>query len=496
MSTTLTRLPGPGATAAAYGMDVQFDGTGRYLAVITAPYPDTDPFSYPPGRITWYRRDGDTLIRLPDPAQTPTAPYTCRWTPNGRHLVVATRSGTPNIPADFDTTSRIWVYRRDGDTLVQIGTVPDADYNPDFDLYETVAAGRRLSFPYGGWDFDHTGRYLVTGSVGGLQALLRLDGDALTIRSGYRTGVYRASYTAGFHPKNNGILSLQLAYALGQPQGINLIRRPDETFPEVAYAQYRGFDGGKALGWHPGGKVFLSPQDKGTGRGEALGVAPHLYRFDEALLDIPYSASVQRLGWLEEFTGVYAGFSFDPSGTWLAGGPAYDGDGPVVQLPGDFGAAHNTPDLLYYYAGGTYLGLTVARVPGNPAELPGGAIARTAPVDGVTDVARYPQVAGLNTTWASDTGGLYLAAGGGYLGNGDPDLLPGGFALFRLDPVAAPTTTSTLYQRTPAGAMELVGTETRPVSMRMPDGSMRTWPGSTAPLYMRMPDGSWRQVVG
>jgi hypothetical protein len=436
----LTRLAGPGG-APRYCQNVAFEPGGVYLAVIVG----DDPDDAANATLRLYRRDGDTLTRCPDPARMvgENPPSTLAWTPDGQWLAVTTRNPDRYAVAHaVDYPTRL--YQRVGDTLVSVGGVVNTgddfgDYRV-WGVFGSTAGGRIV--------WDATGTYLLHVVSIGFNGLVRRDGASMTAVSALpgtdgRGSSINGGLDAAWNPADPLLAAIQIEGSyLGAPR-LSLWRRTGETMTEVSDPNSLT---DSYLTWHPAGAVLL------TGAATADSQQPYALAFTEPN-SLGYGGYVG-----DAFNGVYRGYGYDPSGTYLAGGPARTDDGEV-------------------------LGLTVAAVT---------VTATGAPTVGV--VLRAGDVAGLYTSWARSGTSLYLAAGGGY-DSGGAQQLPGGFAVFRL---AAPTATtaSRLRVADSSGAFRTVGVPGQPLSVVLPDGSTRTWPGSTAPVYVRLADGSWRQVIG
>ena len=100
---TPAALPGQNILSAAWSPDGQYLSVGSYTSDAT--------------RLTIYKRQGDTLVELPDPGTMPGGSVlSTAWSPDGQYLSV----GSIGAP-------RLTIYKRDGDTFTKLadpGTMP------------------------------------------------------------------------------------------------------------------------------------------------------------------------------------------------------------------------------------------------------------------------------------------------------------------------------------------------------------------------------------
>lgn len=452
MSSTLSVLPGPAGQPARYCRQVAFDPTGRYLVAVLAAGADG-----PGTELVLYRRDGDALTRLADPLRWPGEgpPSTVAWTPDGLWLAVTTHDPDGSaVPTAAKYLTHL--YQRTGDLLRPVGpAVPDEQ---GYQAWGVFAPGS------GRITFDATGQWLLHVSpIRGYMGLVRRSGAILTpavnfygVSGAFGNDFLSEVYEADWHPSDPTLL---VAYLVGYNPG-NQVRTPRVSLLR--------FNGSTAIAEYPYEQIAVSdwPRWHPSGRWLAL-----QYRQDDttygptAVVYTPPHAQ-SYAGPIDALNSAYLGHSFDPSGTYMAGQVSTD-------------------------RSGNYLGFTVAALTG--------AVSPGHPPVSEPLLPRQPGVAGRFSSWASDTGGLYVAAGGGFNQAGGVYTAytpPGGFALLRLDPVTAPTATSKLAMADSGGVFTGVGVDGRPLAMVLDGGAVRTWPGAAQPLYQCQADGTWVQVLG
>lgn len=369
----MTRLADPAGTPldanAAFTSALRFDPSGTYLAQVASAGAHGTP------TLHLYRRDGDTLTRLPDPPAPPDGPpLGCWWHPDGTWLLVGLS------PYGSDST-RLAVYHRDGDTLTVVGQSPASVYGVFDDLYGSLA-------------FDATGGWIaLANSAGqGTTGLASFSAGTITLTDGDTSS--HSAYGVAWNPTD----ATQLA-RVDDSGGLQMWRRDGDTL--AADGPRQQLTSGQVL-WHPGGTVLLGND---------------LYNGAQSGPMIIDRANMGNTGYLGDFVQVLQGYTFDASGAFFAGGPA-------VQ-PDDGGGCGGS--------GGTYLGLTVAAVTAGTG--PDGATLTATMLDrmGAAD-----QAAGARCTFATGTGGaLYLAASGEAADNWG-QYLPWGLRLYRID-TAAPS---------------------------------------------------------
>lgn len=97
---TLTKLPNPATLPGSSALFTAFSGDGNYLAVAS---------QYTPN-LTIYKRTGDTFVKLPDPSSMPGGTcYGVAFSPSGNYLAVA-HSSSPYIT----------IYRQSGDSFFKM----------------------------------------------------------------------------------------------------------------------------------------------------------------------------------------------------------------------------------------------------------------------------------------------------------------------------------------------------------------------------------------
>lgn len=366
----MTRLADPAGTplhsTSAYTSALQFDPTGTYLAQIAY------TSSRGAAALHLYRRDGDTLTRLPDPPAAPEGPpLGLWWHPSGQWLVVATIAFTPQ-------TSRLQVYRRDGDTLTWFGRSDPSVYGFFDSMYGTLA-------------FDATGGWiaLANSSGQGPTGLASFNAGTITLTSG-DTG--HSAYGAAWNPTDPAQL-----VRVDDQGGMQMLRRSGGTL--AADGPREVLTSGQVL-WHPGGTLMVG-NDLFNGATSGPVVYDRTFAFRH---------------FMGAYLQVMTGYAFDASGTWFAGGPAVEPDTSGCGCGG---------------GGGTYLGLTVSEC--TPVAIAGGPALSSVMLD---RMPAADQAAGAWCTFATGTAGtVYLAASGESSGNYGT-ALPWGLRLYRITKAA------------------------------------------------------------